>query len=95
MNNEQKIKGAYKGLCNITSCQSPSDVVYWNRSTQKFYCRSCCVKLNNVNYEGLLYATQDQFGSYKAGDPLVACVTEDEYKKSLLREVGVQNGFHR
>lgn len=42
-------KGFHNGLCNRQACLSPIDVVYFNHSTRKFYCKKCAVLLNNVN----------------------------------------------
>lgn len=46
----QKIKGELYGLCNITSCQSDKNVVWFNHSTEKYYCADCAKRLNEDPY---------------------------------------------
>ena len=41
-------KGAKNGNCNRTACQKPG-AVYYNHSTQKYYCPVCAHMLNEVN----------------------------------------------
>ena len=48
-NTTVKVKGEYNGLCNRTACQSPNEVVYFNHSTEKYYCPSCAKKINEYN----------------------------------------------
>jgi len=43
-------KGERNGLCNITSCQSPDNVVWLNHSNEKYYCFHCAQKLNDDPY---------------------------------------------
>jgi|GEM_PF-2569636 hypothetical protein len=44
-----ELKGMYGGLCNRTSCQSPSNVIYYNYATRKFYCPQCALLINMNN----------------------------------------------
>ena len=45
------IKGEKNGLCNVTACQSPTDVVFFNKGTSKYYCASCAQRINDANKE--------------------------------------------
>lgn len=45
----EKIKGEKHGLCNITACQSPDEVIWYNHSTRSYYCTVCAKRLNEVN----------------------------------------------
>lgn len=47
------IKGAYNGLCNRTACQQPG-AVFFNWSTQLYYCPSCAKLINDVNHTDAL-----------------------------------------
>lgn len=42
-------KGFHRGHCNRQSCLSPEDVVWFNHSTRKFYCKECAIELNEMN----------------------------------------------
>ncbi len=44
-------KGEYDGACNRTTCQSEYNVIFYNHSTQKYYCPACAHKINEVNPE--------------------------------------------
>lgn len=44
-----KIKGHYDGLCNVTHCQSPNQVYYYNRIMHAFYCPHCTADINRSN----------------------------------------------
>ena len=44
------MKGNYGEDCNITSCQKPNSATWYNHSTQKYYCKSCAMRLNNDEY---------------------------------------------
>lgn len=41
-------KGLKGGSCNRTACQAPG-AVYFNFSTEKYYCRRCAEDLNRAN----------------------------------------------
>lgn len=41
-------KGLKGGSCNRTACQAPG-AVYFNHSTEKYYCRRCAEDLNIAN----------------------------------------------
>lgn len=41
-------KGLKGGSCNRTACQAPK-AVYFNFSTEKYYCRRCAEDLNRAN----------------------------------------------
>lgn len=41
-----KIKGDKNGLCNRTACQSPNDVIFFNKGTDKYYCPHCAFEIN-------------------------------------------------
>lgn len=43
-------KGAFKGKCNITSCQKPNSATWYNHSTRKYYCESCAKRLNDDEF---------------------------------------------
>ena len=42
-------KGKYLGSCNITACQRPNSAIWYNHSTQKYYCEPCALMLNRAN----------------------------------------------
>lgn len=42
-------KGKYLGSCNITACQRPNSAIWYNHSTQKYYCEPCAHMLNRAN----------------------------------------------
>lgn len=50
MSDNKPDKGLEGGSCNRTACQAP-DAVWYNHSTQKWYCESCALKLNAVNHK--------------------------------------------
>ena len=39
------LKGAKGGNCNVTACQKPG-AMYYNKSTQKYYCKECADEIN-------------------------------------------------
>lgn len=43
------IKGVFNGLCNRTACQSRR-AVFYNWSTQKYYCPACAKLINDGNH---------------------------------------------
>ena len=45
----KKVKGEKHGLCNRSACQTPEDVVFYNKGTRKFYCPVCADLINNAN----------------------------------------------
>ncbi|RWZ87294.1 MAG: hypothetical protein EO766_12275 [Hydrotalea sp. AMD] len=51
-------KGLLDGHCNVTACQRPH-AIYYNKSTQKYYCHECALEINrwNVNDSVELYGT--------------------------------------
>lgn len=42
------MKGEKNGNCNRTACQKPN-AVYYNKSTQKYYCKACADRINEAN----------------------------------------------
>ena len=44
------LKGVLNGNCNRTVCQKPG-AVYYNHSTEKYYCSECADKINKMNPE--------------------------------------------
>lgn len=42
-------KGERGGLCNRTSCQAPG-ALWYNHSTQKYYCTGCATLINEHNH---------------------------------------------
>lgn len=46
-----KVKGEFNGLCNRTACQSDLKVVYYNKGTYKYYCKSCAIRINHECHE--------------------------------------------
>lgn len=44
------MKGLYKGNCNRTACQQPG-AIYFNHSTEKYYCAACAELINQANPE--------------------------------------------
>ena len=43
-------KGEFNGLCNRTACQEPP-AIFYNFSTQLYYCGNCAKMINKVNPE--------------------------------------------
>lgn len=39
-------KGVYRGSCNRSCCQAPRSALYYNQSTQAFYCFKCSALIN-------------------------------------------------
>lgn len=39
-------KGEFRGICNLTACQSGIPATWYNHSTRKYYCESCASRLN-------------------------------------------------
>jgi len=35
--------------CNVTACQQPLGLRWWNLSTRAFYCRGCAAKINRAS----------------------------------------------
>lgn len=46
-------KGMLNGKCNRTICAN-IQATYFNHSTEKYYCKSCAMLLNNVNHKEAL-----------------------------------------
>jgi len=42
------MKGEYNQECNRTACNN-SAAVYYNHSTEKYYCKSCAMEINFWN----------------------------------------------
>jgi len=42
---DAELKGVKGGNCNVSACQQPS-ATYYNKSTMKYYCKSCAAKIN-------------------------------------------------
>ena len=42
-----ELKGEKNGLCNRSACLSDGDVVWFNHSTEKYYCTGCALWLNS------------------------------------------------
>ena len=42
-------KGIYSGSCNRTACQKPNSATFYNHSTEKYYCKSCAMLINDAN----------------------------------------------
>lgn len=42
-------KGEKNGLCNRSACQTPDDVVFYNKGTHKYYCPHCANAINRAN----------------------------------------------
>ena len=42
---EHSIKGVKGGNCNRTACQKPG-AIYYNKSTEKYYCKCCADEIN-------------------------------------------------
>ncbi len=48
------MKGDKNGICNRTICDVPN-ALWYNKSTQKYYCQSCAIKIMSwPENEGLL-----------------------------------------
>ena len=43
-------KGEQNGFCNRTACQKPG-AIFYNHSTQKWYCLKCARMINEMNPE--------------------------------------------
>lgn len=41
-------KGVKGGLCNRGQCQTPKDVVFFNKGTSKYYCCGCSIRINEA-----------------------------------------------
>ena len=44
-------KGQFGGSCNVTACQLPNSATWYNYSTERYYCRTCALELNRVNWD--------------------------------------------
>ena len=44
------MKGDYRQECNRTACNN-KDAIYYNYSTNKYYCEKCAIMINEVNYK--------------------------------------------
>lgn len=42
-------KGKKGGACNVTSCQLPNSALWYNHSTQAYYCETCAKAINDSN----------------------------------------------
>lgn len=71
-----KVKGHYDGLCNVTHCQSPNNVHYYNRYTHAFYCPHCTGEINRCNA---------QFKDADEGKPFINFKTKEEAAKLYVR----------
>lgn len=40
------MKGKKGSSCNLTACQRPHSAVFYNKSTQKYYCYDCSRQIN-------------------------------------------------
>lgn len=67
-------KGAWGGICNRTTCVTQEPALWFNRSTQAYYCETCARLINKHNPEGTLgYGMQgstDPRYSFQPGEPL-------------------------
>lgn len=45
-------KGVHGGACNVTACQLPDSALWYNHSTQAYYCRACALAINEANPPG-------------------------------------------
>ena len=66
-----KVKGYYQGLCNVTACQTPHRVEWYNKYMNAFYCPCCARDINDSNA---------RFKDMDNGDPFIKYVTYDEVK---------------
>lgn len=66
----QEGAGNRGGICYRTACQKPDSAVFFNHSTQKWYCEECAHWLNTDTFN-----QKDAMDLY--GGPL--CVSEEEY----------------
>ena len=48
----KKDKGLKRGSCNRRACQAPN-AVWFNHSTERYYCRDCAVIINEFNKDNL------------------------------------------
>jgi len=46
----EKIKGELNGLCNMSRCLSPNNVVWYNHGSMAYYCPKCAESLNNDSF---------------------------------------------
>lgn len=70
-----KKKGHYQGLCNVTACQSPNQVEYYNLYTHAFYCAYCAHDINRSNA---------RFKDVDNGAPFVNYMTPEEAKDAYV-----------
>lgn len=66
-----KVKGYYNGLCNVTHCQTPHRVEWYNKYTNAFYCPDCAFDINSCNAH---------FKDCDNGEPFINFVTAEEAK---------------
>lgn len=69
-----KVKGQKNGLCNRRACQSPKDVIFYNKGTSKYYCYGCAVMINKFNPPD---PTSEGIMRVFKGDPEL-CMTDDK-----------------
>ena len=48
MSNTQT-KGEYQGICNRSACDTKQPAIYYNHSTELYYCKACAMLLNYHN----------------------------------------------
>jgi len=87
---QKKVKGRKDGLCNRGICQSPDEVVFYNKGTRKYYCPNCADRIN--------YANKDHPDTVRVIGEKWLCKTDDgllpqEYhRKKFEEEIGELNG---
>lgn len=52
-NSHPKNKGKFNGTCNRTACGWERDVIFYNRSTQAYYCPRCAKAINDTDRQEL------------------------------------------
>lgn len=60
-------KGKKNGKCNITACQSRTNVIYYNREMRAYYCPRCAKKINH--WTPGLCVKEDSYGVDKPLGP--------------------------
>jgi hypothetical protein len=53
MSEKQRDKGDLQGECNRTACEN-KNAVYYNHSTEKYYCWYCAGLINDLNMSDAL-----------------------------------------
>lgn len=64
------VKGAFNGICNMSSCTSKLPANWYNHGSYAYYCKKCAIRLNSDPYNSrdairMFGHTLCTFGLYK------------------------------